>query len=162
MHWIWQVAVIVSIIAAIIVGVLYFLNKWAGKKNAQQQDMVNQHKQTASIYVIDKKKEKITTAHFPKAVVDQMPRMAKMMKTPLVKAKVGPQILTMLCDEAVFNALPVKKTVTVEVAGAYIVGMKGLKTKMEMAELRNARRKGDGNVATKTGFFDKLKSRIGR
>jgi len=153
---------IVAIIAVIVAAVFYFLNKWAGKKNAQQQDMVNQHKQTTSIYVIDKKKEKITTAHFSKAIIDQMPRMAKMMKTPLVKAKIGPQIMTLLCDEAVFAALPVKKTVTVEVAGAYIVGMKGLKTKMEMNELRNARRKGDGSEAQKGGFIAKIKNIAGR
>ena len=162
MHWMWNVAMIVAIIAIIVAAVFYFLNKWAGKKNAQQQDMVNQHKQTTSIFVIDKKKEKITTAHFSQAIIDQMPRMAKMMKTPLVKVKVGPQIMTMLCDEAVFAALPVKKTVTVEVAGAYIVGMKGLKTKMEMQELRNARRKDGAGEEKSGGFMAKIKSMAGR
>ena len=162
MHWLWTVAMIVAIIAIIAMVAFYFLNKWAGKKNAQQQDMVKQHKQTASIYVIDKKKEKITTAHFPKVLIDQMPRMAKMVKTPLVKAKVGPQIMTLLCDESVFAALPLKKTVTVEMAGAYIVGMKGLKTKMEMEEMRTARRKGDNSTASGGGFISKLKRAAGR
>jgi len=138
---------VVALLAIVGVTIFYFLNKWAGKKAATQQDMVEQHKQTVSIYVIDKKKDKITNAGFPKAVADQIPRMAKLVKTPLVKAKIGPQIMTLVCDGAVFDALPLKKTVTVEIAGAYIVGMKGMKTKREMAEIRKARRK-DGSEPT--------------
>jgi len=144
---------IIAIVAIVAVSVFYFLNKWAGKKAATQHDMVEQHKQTVSIYVIDKKKDKITNAGFPKAVQDQIPRMAKIMKTPLVKAKIGTQITTLVCDAAVFDALPVKKTVQVEVAGAYIVGMKGLKTKMQMAEIRNTRRSKGGETQAASGGF---------
>ena len=160
MQWIWTAMIIVTIIAAVVITVFYFLNRWAGKKAAQQHDMVQEHKQTASIYVIDKKKDKITNAGFPKAVADQIPRTAKLMKTPLVKAKIGPQIMTLVCDQAVFDALPLKKTVTVEIAGAYIVGMKGLKTKMEMAEVRKNRKKGNAateEVPAKAGFLSKFK-----
>jgi len=158
LHWIWTVLMIVVIIAIIVVAVFYFLNKWAGKKAAAQHDMVEQHKQTVSIYVIDKKKDKITNAGFPKAVADQIPRMAKLMKTPLVKAKIGPQITTLVCDAAVYDALPVKKTVSVEIAGAYIVGMKGMKTKMEMAEIRKARRKGNSGGTTESkGFLSRFR-----
>jgi len=129
-------------VIAVILGGLYFLNRWANKRAAQQQEMVAQHKQSATIYIIDKKKDKITNANFPKAMADQIPRMSKIMKVPLVKAKIGPQIMTLLCDDKVFAALPVKKTVSVEMAGLYIVGMKGMKTKMELAEMRKSRRKG--------------------
>jgi len=148
---------VVAILAVVVVAVFYFINKWAGKKAAAQQDMVAQHKQTVSIYVIDKKKDKITNAGFPKAVADQIPRMAKIMKTPLVKAKIGPQIMTFVCEAAVYDALPLKKTVTVEVAGAYIVGMKGMKTKMEMAELRNSRRKSDATGTESKGFLSRFR-----
>jgi len=149
---------IVAILAVVGVTAFYFINKWAGKKAAAQQDMVAQHKQTVSIYVIDKKKDKITNAGFPKAVADQIPRMAKLMKTPLVKAKIGPQIMTLVCDAKVYDALPVKKTVSVEIAGAYIVGMKGMKTKMEMAELRKSRRKGDASASTESkGFLSRFR-----
>ena len=159
MQWVWTALIIITIIAAVVITVFYFLNKWAGKKAAAQQQMVKEHKQTVSIYVIDKKKDKITNAGFPKAMQDQIPRAAKLMKTPLVKAKIGPQIMTLVCDAAVFDALPLKKTVTVEVAGAYIVGMKGLKTKMEMAEVRKNRRKGPVEEVAppeKTGVMSKL------
>jgi len=138
----WDIVILVSIIIVVVGVAIYFLNKWAGKRAAQQQEMVAQHKQTASIYVIDKKKDKITNANFPKSMTDQIPRMSKIMKMPLVKAKIGPQIMTLVCEASVFDALPVKKTVTVELAGAYIVGMKGMKTKLELAQQRSSRRKG--------------------
>jgi len=146
---IWTIIFVIAIIILVAGVAIYYLNNWIGKKQAMQNEMVEQHKQAMSVYVIDKKKEKIENANLPKAVVQQMPKMSKMFKVPLVKVKVGPQITTMLCDEAVFEALPLKKTVTVEVAGLYIVGMKGLKTKMEMEEMRKARRKG-GNTETET------------
>ena len=139
---IWDILFLVAIIALVLGVAFYFLNKWASKKTSEQHDMVEQNKQTVSIYVIDKKKDKITNANLPKAMIDQVPRMGRIMKMPLVKVKVGPQIMTMVCDKAVFEALPLKKTVSVEVAGAYIVGMKGMKTKREMAEVRKSRRKG--------------------
>jgi len=147
---------IVAIVLVIAGLAFYFFNKWAGKKAAAQQDMVAQHKQSVSIYVIDKKKDKITNAGFPKAVQDQIPRMAKLMKTPLVKAKIGPQIMTLVCDAAVYDALPIKKTVTVEVAGAYIVGMKGMKTKMEMANIRKSRRKGTDDAPTGQPWYKNI------
>ena len=142
---IWDILLLVSILVVIVGVVIYFLNRWAGKRAAQQQEMVAQHKQTATIYVIDKKKDKITNANLPKAMAEQVPRMSKLMKVPLVKAKIGTQILTLIAEGAVYDALPIKKTVTVELAGLYIVGMKGMKTKMEMAEQRKARRKSDKN-----------------
>ncbi|MCL2197947.1 MAG: hypothetical protein FWB80_03390 [Defluviitaleaceae bacterium] len=158
--WPWGVIFIVSILILIVGVVLYFLNSWAGKKAAQQNEMVAQHKQTVSIYVIDKKKDKLTNANFPKAMTDQIPRMGRMFKMPLVKAKVGPQIMTLMCEEETYKILPVKKTVTVEVAGAYIVGMKGKKTKMELAAQRKERRKG-GDDEPMT-WRDKLRARFGR
>ena len=149
-----DIVILVSIIVLVLGVGFYFLNRWAGKRAAQQQEMVQQHKQTATIYVIDKKKDKITNANFPKAIADQIPRMGKLMKMPLVKAKIGPQIMTLMCDGDVFKALPVKKTVTVEMAGAYIVGMKGMKTKMEMAEMRQGRRKGSKSSKTATATVE--------
>jgi hypothetical protein len=147
-----------------VVGVaLYFVNSWASKKTAQQNEMVAQHKQTVTLYVIDKKKDKITNANLPKAMAEQVPRMGKLMKMPLVKVKVGPQIMTMVCEAETFKVLPVKKTVTVEVAGAYIVGMKGMKTKMELAEQRKSRRKGANPEAeAPLKWHEKIRARFGR
>lgn len=160
---IWDTLLLVSVILVLLGVAIYFLNRWAGKRASQQQEMVAQHKQTMSIYVIDKKKDRPANANFPKAVMDQMPRMGKLMKMPLVKAKIGPQIMTLMCEASVFDALPVKKTVTVEMAGAYIVSMKGQKTKMEMAEMRKNRRKGtDASDAPQGKWYNNILSRFRR
>lgn len=159
-----EIVFLVSIIVLVVGVGIYFLNKWVSKRSSQQQEMVQQHKQTMSIYVIDKKKDRITNANFPKAMADQIPRMGKLMKMPLVKAKIGPQIMTLVCDGDVFKALPLKKTVTVEMAGAYIVGMKGMKTKMEMAAMRKSRRRTEGGTEAETpqGWKDKILSKFKR
>ena len=135
--------IVFVVVLALAVG-LYFLNRWASRRMSDQQEAVERSKTTASIYVIDKKKDKITNANLPKAIVDQIPKWSRIMKMPLVKAKIGPQIMTLICDAKVFPVLPVKKTVKVDLAGLYIVGMKGMKTKKEMADLRKARKAGAG------------------
>ena len=132
--------IIIGVIAVAICGGFYFLNRWSSRKMVEQQDAIERTKQTVSIYVIDKKKLRPSKASFPKAVVEQIPRYAKLMKMPLVKAKVGPQILTLMCDKNVFEALPLKKNVAVEVAGIYIVSMKGMKTAKERKAIAQAKK----------------------
>jgi hypothetical protein len=133
---VWDWAILAAIVLIVVVVALYFFNRWAGKRMAQQNEMVEKHKQTATIYIIDKKKDKVSNANLPKAMLSQIPRMGRIMKMPLVKAKIGKDIMTLMCDNKVFPALPVKKNVTVEMAGIYIVGMKGMKTKAELAASR--------------------------
>lgn len=126
-----DIVLLITLIVALIVAALYFLNRWATKKMGNQQEMIERTKQSVTIYVIDKKKTKAKDANLPKAVMDNLPKVYRFIKTPLVKAKVGPQIITLMCDKKVFEALPVKKNVKVELAGIYIIGMKGLKSKKE-------------------------------
>lgn len=126
----------IMLLGAAAVG-LYFLNRWASRRMSDQQDMIERTKMTVSIYVIDKKKDKPANANLPKAVSEQLPKIYRFMKMPLVKAKVGPQIVTLMCDKQVFEALPIKKNVKVDLAGIYIVGMKGMKSKKEMKERKN-------------------------
>ncbi len=119
-----DIMLIVFFAVAAIFGGLYMLNRWAGKKYADQEEMIQKSKQNATIYVIDKKKVKAHDANLPKAVLENLPRLYKFIKMPLVKAKVGPQIVTLMCDKKVFEALPVKKSVKVVMAGIYIVEVK--------------------------------------
>jgi hypothetical protein len=48
---------------------------------------------------------------------------------PIVKAKIGPQVMDLLCDEDIFNKLPERKSVNVELAGIFIAGIKQQKGK---------------------------------
>jgi len=106
----------------------------------EQQEIIERTRQTVTLFIIDKKRDKVQNANLPKSVIEQMPKYSKFLKMYLVKAKIGPQILTLICDKKVFNALPVKKTVKVDLAGIYITEMKGMKTDEELKALKKAKK----------------------
>ncbi len=155
-----DILLIVAVVIGIVIVGLYFLNRWSYKKMNQQETLIEKTKAPATIYVIDKKKTKASEANLPKAVVQQLPKIYKFMKMHLVKAKVGPQVVTLMCEKKIFEAIPVKKTVKVELAGIYIVSVKGMKTEKELKAARAAkkaqREKSEG------GFMDKAKGMIGK
>ena len=123
MAW-WQILLIVLLVVAVALGILYFVRRRIQKKVDSQQGLIESSKQTVSILVIDKKKLKLKDSNLPKMVQDQVPAYLKWRKMPLVKAKIGPKITTLMCDERVFKELPVKKLIKVDLAGMYIVGIK--------------------------------------
>ncbi len=119
---------ILILIALVLIGagvVAYrFIKTKIQKKMDDQQQLVNQHKVPASILVLEKRKDKITNANMPKSVMDQVPKIYRIKKVPIVKAKIGAQVMDLLCDEAIFDKLPERKTVQVELAGIFIAGIK--------------------------------------
>ena len=128
----WGITLIV-ILCVLIVGAvaLYFLGKKAQKKQAEQQEMLEANKQTVSMLIIDKKRLKIKESGLPQMVIDQTPKMMRNSKMPIIKAKVGPQIMSLICDEKIFDSVPVKKEVKAVVSGIYVLGVKGLHGKSE-------------------------------
>lgn len=120
--------VLLVILAILIVGVivLYFLGKKAQKRQEEQQEQINAAKQTVSMLIIDKKRMKIKDSGLPQAVIAQTPRLMRASKLPIVKAKIGPQIMSLVCDEKIFDMVPVKKEVKATVSGIYITDVKGL------------------------------------
>lgn len=123
MEW-WHLYIILGIVAAGAGVGFYFLRKNLKQKVNDQQSLVNQHKVATSILVLEKRKDRVTNANMPKSVIDQIPKIYKIRKVPLVKAKIGPQVMDLLCDEAVFEKLPLRKTVRVDLAGIYIAAIK--------------------------------------
>lgn len=120
--------VLLVILAVLIIGivVLYFLGKKAQKKQTEQQEQIEAYKQNVSMLVIDKKRMKIKEAGLPAAVIAQTPKLLRNSKLPIVKAKIGPQVMTLVCDEKIFDSVPVKKEVKATVSGIYITAVKGL------------------------------------
>lgn len=120
--------VILCIIAvlAIIIAVLYFLGKKAQKKQAEQQQLLEANKQTVSMLIIDKKRMKLKEAGLPSIVIEQTPKIMRNSKLPIIKAKIGPQIMSLVSDEKIFDSVPVKKEVKAVVSGIYVLDVKGL------------------------------------
>lgn len=131
-----DIIIIVMFVGAGLVALLFFINKKASKKINEQQELVERSKQLTSMYVIDKKRSKISEVNMPSMVVEQMPKYYKYLKLNFVQAKVGPQIVTLMCDKKVFNAMPLKKNVKVELAGMYIVTLIGMKSDEELKQLK--------------------------
>jgi hypothetical protein len=117
------ILIVLVIIAAGVVAYRIIKNKVQRKVDDQQQ-LVNQHKVPASILVLEKRKDKIANANIPKSVIEQIPKVYKIKKVPIVKAKIGAQVMDLLCDEDVFDKLPVRKMVRVELAGIFIAAIK--------------------------------------
>ena len=115
-----------SITGVLLIGVivLFIVGKKLDKKQAEQQKILDENRQSVSMLIIDKKKVRFKDAGFPQAVMDQAPKMSKLLKVPVVKAKVGPQIVTLIADEKIFDSIPVKKEVKAIVSGMYIVSVK--------------------------------------
>ena len=125
------VLICVLVVLAAAVVALYFLGKKAQKKQAEQQQMLEANKQSISMLIIDKKRMKIKDSGLPQMVIDQTPKMMRGSKLPIIKAKVGPQIMWLICDEKIFESVPVKKEVKAVVSGIYVLDVKGLHGKAE-------------------------------
>ena len=119
------IVVLVVLIAACIA--LYFFGKRAEKKQAEQQEQMEAAAQTVSMLVIDKKKMKLKEAGLPADLLENTPKYLRRTKVPVVKAKIGPRIMTLMCDNKVFEVIPVKKEVKAVVSGLYITGIKSVR-----------------------------------
>lgn len=141
-------AIVMLIVIIVLIGAcigLYFFGKRAQKKQAEQQEQMETAAQTVSMLVIDKKKMKLKEAGLPAVVLENTPKYLRGTKVPVVKAKIGPRIMTLMCDAKVFEVIPVKKEVKAVVSGIYITGIKSVR---------------GGSIAVpekKKGFLDRFK-----
>ena len=124
MNWsiVANVILVILLILVVVLAVLYFLGRKMEKRQVEQQSAIDAAKQTVSLMAIDKKKLK-------KAGLNSLRLYAwyaKRMKVPVVKAKIGTKIMTMIADEKVFLQLPLKTEVKVEISGLYITAIKSV------------------------------------
>lgn len=128
-----KVLIVILIVLVVAMVVLYFIGKKMQKKQAEQEAQIEAAKQTVTMLIIDKKKLKLKESGLPAAVLEQTPKYMRRAKFPIVKAKVGPQILSLICDAAIFDVIPVKKEVKATVSGIYITDVKGIRGKLNTA-----------------------------
>ena len=103
------VSLVILVILIIACIVLYFLGKKAEKKQAEQQAQLDAVAQTISMLIIDKGRLRLKEAGLPAIVVENTPKYLRRSKVPVVKAKVGPRIMTLMCDAEIYPLIPVKK-----------------------------------------------------
>ena len=90
-----MLVILVILIAAL--AALYFFGKRMEKKQAEQKEQMDAVAQTVTMMVIDKKKMKLKDAGLPAVILENTPKYLRRSKVPIVKAKVGPQIVTLMC-----------------------------------------------------------------
>ncbi len=142
-----MLVILVLLIAAMIF--MYFYGKKLEKRQAENQAQMEAAKQTVSMLIIDKKMLPLKQSGLPQMVIDQTPRLMRRSKMPIVKAKVGPKIMTLVADNKIFDTIPVKKEVKAVVSGIYIMEVKGMRGALE-------------TPAVKKGFMARLRSRFSR
>ena len=100
--------------------------------------------QTISMLIIDKKRMKLKDAGLPAVVLESTPKYLRRVKMPIVKAKVGPKVMTLMCDAQIFPYVPIKKEVKAVVSGLYITNVKGIRGPLDTPQ-------------KKKGFFSRFK-----
>jgi uncharacterized protein YneF (UPF0154 family) len=138
--------IVLVVLIAVLIG-LYFLGKRLERKQTAQQQQIESAAQNVTMLIIDKKRLKLKEAGLPAMVLEQTPRLLRGSKLPIVKAKVGPKVMTLICDEKIFDLVPVKKEVKAVVSGIYITSVKGVRGPLEAP-------------AKKLGFFKKATSKF--
>ena len=147
-----KVLLVLMIILLILMLVLYFMGRKMQAKQAEQQPVIEANTQLVSMLVIDKKKMKIkeaVEAGLPSMVLEQTPFYLKRAKLPIVKAKIGPRVMTLVSDASAFEIIPVRSECRCTVSGMYI------------REVKSVRGGKLPEKKVKKGFIARLKAKAG-
>ncbi len=132
------VLIVLGVIALILIA-LYFFSKKLMNKQEASQSQIEAASQVVSMLIIDKKRMRAKDANMPKMIAEQIPKYLRMAKLPIVKAKVGPRVMTLIADDKIFDDLPLKTEVKVAVSGMYITEIKFVRGKVEMPKKKKGR-----------------------
>lgn len=144
-----KTTIILLIILAVLIALtvaLYFYGKKAQKKQDEQQAKLDAAAQQVTMLIIDKKRCRMKDSGLPQVVIDNTPKRLRFAKVPVVKAKVGPKIMSLLCDTGIYDTIPLKKEVKATVSGIYITAVRGVRGPLE-------------TPTKKKGFFAKLRGK---
>jgi hypothetical protein len=126
---------------------MYFLGRKLQKKQEASQEAMDAAAQQMTLYIIDMKLMKAMDANLPKLVTDQIPKYMRRAKLPIVKAKVGPKIISLICDAKVYETIAPKQEVKATVSGIYITAAKRIRG--PIVETDPAKRKAAKKAAKK-------------
>ena len=118
----WNVLIVILLVLVIALALLYYFGQKAQKKQAAQQEQLEATRQVVSMLIIDKKRLKLKESGLPQIVIDM-----RRTKIPVVKAKIGPKIQTLISETTIFDSIPVKKEIKAVVSGIYITEIKSVR-----------------------------------
>ena len=128
---------VLLIIAAIALFLLYHFGQKLQIRQAESQKAIDTYSQTVSLLAIDNKKMKLKAAPFPAEVYEKTPIYLRHLSVYVVKAKIGPKIVNLMCEKNVFEQIPLKVTIQGKISGAYLTEItKGAVPTEKMIEKR--------------------------
>ena len=119
----WIITAIILVVAIAILAFLYFKGSKMQKQQEEQRSKLFDAAQQATLLVIDKKRLPLKDSGLPQTVLDQTPKRAQRAKVPVVKAKIGPRVMTFIADEDVYDLIPVKAEIKAMISGIYITSI---------------------------------------
>ena len=99
----WIVFAIILLVALAILGFLYYKGSKLQKEQQEQKEQLFSAATPVTMLVIDKKR---------------LPA-----KVPVVKAKIGPKVTSLIADENVYDLIPVKAEIKAMISGIYITSI---------------------------------------
>lgn len=142
MKW-WMIMLIIILVVVVVMIILYKLGDKLQKKQLNQKQQMMDAAQPQTMMIIDKKMLPMKDAGLPKIVMEQTPKRYQKAKLPIVKAKIGPQIMNFIADDAIFDELPTRCEVKAMVSGIYILSVKSTRGKKstQAAQEENGKKK---------------------
>lgn len=140
-----KILIVIALVILAALVAMYFFGSKLQARQVEQEQLMDQMAQTVSMLVIDKKIMKLKEAGLPAQVIEQTPKYMRRAKMPIVKAKIGPRIMTLIADKPAFDVLPVKTEAKVVISGIYIREVKSIRGKTIKAPEK------------KKGFFARFK-----
>lgn len=125
------VLIVIAVVLVVAFIVLTILGKKAQKRKEEQDEQIAAASQTVNMLIIDKKRMKLKDAGLPQQIIEQTPKLMRRSKLPVVKAKVGPRVMSLIADEQIFDEIPLKKEVKASVSGIYITAVRGIRGPLE-------------------------------
>ena len=125
------VLIVIAVVLVVAFIVLTILGKKHKKRKEEQDEQIAAASQTVNMLIIDKKRMKLKDAGLPQQIIEQTPKLMRRSKLPVVKAKVGPRVMSLIADEQIFDEIPLKKEVKASVSGIYITAVRGIRGPLE-------------------------------
>lgn len=119
----WIITAVILVIAIAVLAFLYYKGSKMQKQQAEQKSKLFEAAQQVTLLVIDKKRMPLKDSGLPQAVLDQTPKRARRAKVPIVKAKIGPRVMSLIADEDVYDLIPVKAEIKAMISGIYITSI---------------------------------------
>lgn len=138
--WVVVMIVLIVVLVAAFIALTIYGKKLQDRQEASQKELESAA-QSMKLLIIDKKRMKFKDSGLPAVVLEQVPKYMRGRKVPIVKAKIGPRIMSLICEEKIYDQIPVKKEIRATVSGIYIMDVKGLRGGLESVDPKKKKKK---------------------